>query len=137
MDRKTWREQWLDSLTEISALNWQRRNWGALPNPHYTWSECIECYFSDALRGGGYEELVSAGLLSFDEAFAVAEMHLRLDAFVRGMAVHGRRDHHTILSDPAWIGVTEAARRARRQLLKLITEKNEREVLLRAEPENP
>ena len=143
MDRKAWRERWLDGITEISALDWQRRYWGKVNNPHYGFVECVVCYFDDCLHGGGYEKLVTAGMLSFDEAFAVAEMHLKLDAYLKQVNLRATKDrnalydHQAILSDSAWIEVTEAARRARRRLLKLIKEPRERELLLHAEPDHP
>lgn len=140
MKREAWRERWLDSITEISALEWQRRLWGKVSNPHYSYVECVTCYFDDTLHGGGYEELVTAGMLSFDEAFAVAEMHLKLDAFSKRLklsAASNSYNHQSIVSDPAWIEVTEAARCARMRLLKLITEPSEREILLHAEPDHP
>lgn len=133
MKREVWRERWLDCITEISALEWQRRLWGKVSNPHYSYVECVTCYFDDTLSGGGYEELVTAGMLSYDEAFAVAEMHLKLDAYSASDAY----DDQSILSDPAWIEVTQTARFARRRLLKLLTEPRERELLLHAEPDHP
>jgi len=128
--RRIWRERWLASLTEISALEYQRRTWGQTSNPHDGYVEYAECYFTDLLRGGSYETPIAEGFLSFEEAFVVAEFHLKFDQYKPvDPYAFGQ-----IIADPAWIEVTEAARRARQALLKLVTDSEERNILLHAEP---
>lgn len=127
-DRDSWRLSWLDSITEISALEWQRRNWSNPANPHYGLTECLEGYFTDLLGGKGYEPLVTNGTMTFDEAFAVAELHLKLEAFAAQL--NGGRTG----VDSAWLEIADAARRARQRLLKMISATTEREILLHAEP---
>lgn len=131
--RKLWREQWFDSLTEISALNYQRQTWGQTANPHDSYIEYTECYFGDLRTSDGYQSLVADGFLSFEEAFLVADLHLQLKEYRPAWEY----DNAAILTDPAWLSIVSAARLARQRLLGLVTEPEERSILLHSEPQRP
>ncbi len=132
--RQTWRRNWLASIRELAASDWQRSFWGKSDNPHHSFDEYLAVYFDDVVFESGYEGRVAEGLLSSREAVAVAEFH---DAIDRYPSPPNPVDHEKVLADPAWGKVVEAAERARISLLALIDDPDERRELLRDEPEFP
>lgn len=131
--RRSWRLNWLSSIRELSALDWQRSRWGKSSNPHHSFVEYITVYFDDVLLGEDYLERLTEGLISQREVAAVADFHAAIDRY----PVHLGIDHDAILRDPAWIETVAAAAGARTNLLAIIDEPDERRELLRDEPEFP
>jgi hypothetical protein len=131
--RRAWRRNWLSSIRELSAGDWQRRLWGKSDNPHHSFDEYLSMYFDEVVLDG-YGARIAEGLISREEADAVADFHI---AFDRYQAPIGPVKHDDILADPAWIEVVALANHARAALLTLIDDPDERQLLLRDEPEYP
>ena len=121
--RHYWRLRWLSSLQEFTDTSVQTTRWvdPEEANPHYSFVECMCCYFDDAdlAEQDSYEQRIAGGYLTPEEASAVAEFHLLADQYHSP----GGDDYDTpaILSDPAWRNVVEAAKRAQESLLLLLT----------------
>lgn len=90
-------------------------------------------YFDDVVLDG-YEARIAEGLISRKEADAVATFHNIFDCYP---VPSGPIKHDGILADPAWAEVVAAANHARSNLLALIDDPEERQILLRDEPEFP
>lgn len=122
--RQYWRLHWLSSLQEFTDISVQTTRWvnPEETNPHYSFVECMCCYFDDAdlAEQESYERRIAGGYLTPEEASAVAEFHLLADQYHSP----GGDDYDTaaILSDPAWRKVVEAAQRAQARLLLLLTD---------------
>ena len=123
--RKTWRARWLGSLEELGDIAMQRATWlnPVNSNPHYSYVEYRECYFSDLDLGDGYASLVADGYVSPAEAEAVASFHLLFKAY--GAPTNDGYDHAAILADRRWLMVADAARAAADQLAGLLADPEE------------
>jgi hypothetical protein len=124
--RRVWRLNWLGCLQEFSDVNEQRRNWldPMSTNPHWSFVEIMSCYFDDALYGQGYAYLMSQGLVSQQEADAVATLHRLLERYKPpGGASYA---HARILEDASWGEVTAAAAETVSELLKILVDPTER-----------
>lgn len=121
--RHYWRLRWLSSLQEFTDTAVQTTRWAdpEETNPHYSFVECMCCYFDDAdlAEQDSYQRRIAGGYLTSSEADAVAEFHLLADQYHSP----GRDDYdvNAILSDPAWLGVVKAAQRAQACLLLLLS----------------
>ena len=131
--RTLWRRRWLSSIQEFADLATQRRRWldPGEPSPHYSFVEYICCYFDDlhlTSDDGGYGSAVADGYVTGREAATVAEFHALADAYEppKGEEFEGER----VLEDPNWLRVVEAARIAQAALLPLLTDAEERKLLL-------
>ena len=131
--RGNWRRNWLSSIRELSDLDWQRQLWGKSSNPHHSYEEYVVTYFDDVVLDG-YPERVAEGLMSTEEAEAVAPLLARIEAYREPGAL---TDDAAVLADPAWADVVASAVAARTTLLQTITDPNERRELLREEHEFP
>ncbi len=132
--RQIWRRNWLASIRELSALDWQRDLWGKSDNPHHSFDEYLTVYFDEVVFSDGYEARIREGLLSASEVDAIDAFHSLIDAYP---APSNPVDHNAVLADPAWAEVVNAATRARENLLALIADPEERRELLRDQPEYP
>lgn len=132
--RPAWRQVWLQSLQEIADLDIQRRTWlnPDNANPHYSYVEYVASYFDDLglASADGYSAPIGEGLLSAAEAASVADFHTRFDAYVQD----GCWDPETILADPKWLEVVEAARSAQARLLLLLGSEEEKVMLTGRSP---
>jgi hypothetical protein len=130
--RRTWRRNWLASIREISADDWQRELWIQSKNPHHSPVEYLCSYFDDLVLSQGYQGLIVQGLLSEEEADAVADFHTLIDRYSSPGNVHPE----VVLSDPLWAAVVASAARARSNLLEIISDPEERLELLREQPDH-
>lgn len=132
--RPAWRQAWLGSLQEIADLDIQKRTWlnPDNANPHYSYVEYVASYFDDLglASGDGYSGRIGEGVLSTAEASAVADFHTRFDAYVEG----GCWDPESVLADPQWLEVVEAARSAQTRLLLLLDDEEEKIMLTGRSP---
>ncbi len=124
----------MTSIRELSAYAWQRDLWGKSSNPHHCFDEYLAVYFDGVVFSDGYEARINEGLLSMQEADAVAAFHNLIDAYP---ALPNPVNHDAVLADPAWAEVVASAEGAREALLTLITDPEERLELLRDQPEYP
>ena len=121
--RHYWRLRWLSSLQAFTDAPFQTSKWAdpQEANPHYSFVECMCCYFDDADLSdkGSYGRRIERGYLTLEEASAVADFHLLADQY----RSPGQNDYNAkaILSDPAWRNVVEAAQSAQARLLRLLT----------------
>jgi hypothetical protein len=132
--RKTWRRTWLCSIGEFANYAAQRRLWLDVDESklHHSFEEYLCCYLDGALMFPGtpeYPDLIAEGLLSAQEMVVVGEFHALLSAYVDQT---DWPDDATILDDPAWREVTQAAQRAQTALAAMIDDEYEREALIGA-----
>jgi hypothetical protein len=75
--RCTWRQSWLGCLQDFADADLQRRTWldPHNQNPHWSYIEFMCSYFDDTLHGEGYGWAIGEGLVTKDEADAVAALH--------------------------------------------------------------
>lgn len=130
--RRYWRLNWLSSVQAFCDTDVQQSRWcdPQEPNPHYSFVECMCCYFDDAFVGeeNAYLKLIERGHLTRDEASSVEEFHSLADAYQS--PTQDDYDVKAILSDPAWHLVVSAAQNARHQLLRVLTEPDERRAIM-------
>lgn len=131
--RAAWRAHWLSSIQELADLEMQRATWlnPHNENRHYTFVEYVESYFTDLALGkdsGGYPARIAENLLSEEEAAAVCRLHVLFDSYIPPTDWY---DHRTILEDPKWLDVVDAAQSAQACLATIISERIEQENLLR------
>lgn len=130
--RRSWRTKWLSLIQEFADYETQRRLWldPNNTNPHYAFVEYFCCYFDDlGLSDRGYDRAIKEGLVSRDEVEAVDHFHQIAGTY---KSPTDDDDHETILADPNWAALVEAARRAQAALRCLIQNPQERRLL--AEP---
>ncbi|WP_226698883.1 hypothetical protein [Qipengyuania gaetbuli] len=128
--RRIWRTNWLSSIQELADYETQKRLWldQENTNPHFSFVEYFCSYFNDlGLSERGYDWALNAGLLSSDEVAAIEEFHRIADAYDSPTDAY---DHKTILSDPKWFEVVLAAKKAQDALSQLISDPEERRLLL-------
>jgi hypothetical protein len=86
------------------------------------------CYFDDLLHSDNYDWAIGEGLVTADEASAVASLHQLLDRY---QSPDGNDyDHERILDDPAWHEIVKEADRTKKRLLPLLSNSDERQILL-------
>jgi hypothetical protein len=124
--RRNWRLLWLSSIQAFADSETQRREWldRAQRNPHFSLVECMNSYFCDAwLDFEGYPKQLERGHLTAEEVAAVADFHQRAEAY-RSPGGDGW-DSWSILADPEWQKVVEAAQEAQKRLLSLLRDETE------------
>ncbi|HTT81318.1 MAG TPA: hypothetical protein VMF86_16725 [Stellaceae bacterium] len=122
---KQLRQNWFQSVQELSDLELQRRTWlnTSNTNPHWSYIEFVECYpLPDQL-----EDALDQGWLSRREFEVLTE----LGRLVGLHAAPSGDDFNNaaVLDDPAWHRVAAAAARAKQLLLPLIRDKHELDAL--------
>lgn len=130
-NRRHWRLVWLSSLQAFGDRDVQEARWldKKEPNPHFSFVECMCCYFDDAFlaQDDAYEKKRAAGYVSEAEVAAVADFHALADRY---KSPDGEDwDAHRIVSDPKWQEVVHAAQVAQKNLLSLIADGAERAAL--------
>ncbi|MDB5424543.1 MAG: hypothetical protein JWQ29_1959 [Phenylobacterium sp.] len=131
--RKHWRPRWLSSIQEFADIDIQRAKWLEPENTNRHWSfvEIMNCYFDDiglSDAAFGYEGWIEHGLITAAEAGAVAEFHAVASAYSSPRG--DDYDNAGVLNDPKWLDVVNAAKSAQARLAELITDADERRLLL-------
>jgi hypothetical protein len=130
--RCTWRQSWLGCLQDFADADLQRRTWldPHNQNPHWSYIEFMCSYFDDTLHGEGYGWAIGEGLVTKDEADAVAALHHLLTTH----EAPGGDDYNNerILNDPAWNHIVEEARQATEKLALLLSDPAEKAIFTRA-----
>jgi hypothetical protein len=129
-DRAQWRAGWLSSIREFANLEQQRRLWldPNNRNPHWSFVEIICSYHDDILQGEGYKWAVAEGLVTEGEREIVAPWH---ELILGYRAPSGDDyDHEAILSDPAWISISDNAKDVVSRLAAALQNPAERIALL-------
>jgi hypothetical protein len=131
--RQHWRILWLSSIQAFGDAETQRLRWldPQETNPHYTFVECMCCYFDDAFMSeeNAFQRRIERGHLTAEEAVAVEHFHTLVDAY---QSPDGDDyDIPAILADPKWQAVVDAAKQARQRVMPLLNEPREREALIR------
>jgi hypothetical protein len=134
--RKHWRPAWLSSIQEFADIDTQRAKWldPKNTNRHWSFAEFMCCYFDDIGLDEtelGYSGWIEHGLITAIEAAAVADFHAIARAYKPPRGDH--YDNAAILSDPKWLLVVEAAKKAQARLAELITDPRERDLLLNSD----
>lgn len=129
--RRHWRLMWLSSIQAFSDSETQRTRWldPAERNPHFSFVECMCSYFDDAFLGedDAYEKRIATGMLSEEEAAAVAEFHAVAERYKKPTGDDW--DVRAILQDAEWHAVVDAAQIAQERLLPLLADGAERDAL--------
>ena len=84
-------------------------------------------YFDGTLHGADYCWAIAEDLVTPEEATIVAPLHRLLEAY----EAPGKNnyDNEAILNDPAWIGITDTAKRVVSLLATTLMLESERDVL--------
>jgi len=120
-ERLRWRLQWLECLRDFADLDLQCRMWldSSNTNPHWSFVEFMCTYFNDTLHQRDYSWALGQGLVTPEEAEAVASLH---QALVGYDAPNGDDfDNLAVLRDPAWRAITVEAARSLEHLSALLT----------------
>jgi hypothetical protein len=131
--RRFWRQLWLTALQAFADSETQRSQWldPDQCNPHFSFVECMNCYFEDVPCLGqeeGYRTPLELGHLSEAEAACVAEFHALAVAYEKPCDPW---DAAGILADPAWQRLVLSAQRAQRALLATLEDPDEIAILTR------
>jgi hypothetical protein len=127
--RRTWRLNWLGSIHDISSFELQTATWldRNLTNPYWSYIEFVESYFDRFGETFEYKLALKCGLVTPEEVAIVKDLHGALRAHE---APNGDQyDHVAILADPSWHRVVGLAEQARRALLRVIEDPDERVAL--------
>ncbi len=126
--RRNWRRNWLDAIAYFEDVETQRRRWldPTETNPHWSFVEIMCGYFDDCSLDLGYRYWIDKGHLTAEEAEAVSEFHSLADSY---KAPNGDYDRKSVLEDPNWHTVCEAARESASRLRVLLTDANEKALI--------
>jgi len=113
--RTNWRKQWLESIYEFASLKLQNMSWVEGPSANWAGGEAwcssyVECfckYFDDLSLSkghGGYETVISEGLLTSEEASLASHFHVIADNYSRLID-----NDLFVIEDPNWKPVVQAA----------------------------
>ncbi|MEO0412767.1 MAG: hypothetical protein AAF221_13105 [Pseudomonadota bacterium] len=129
--RYYWRLRWLSSIqafcdTEVQAKCWLNPE---ERNPHYSFIECMCCYFDDAFMSEEdvFERRVARQHMTNEEVDAVAQFHSMAEAYQSPN--NDDYDVRAILSDHKWHEVVKAAQNVAQKLLKLLKTPEEKDAL--------
>jgi len=132
--RRNWRIGWLGSIQDFADQETQRGAWlnPENSNPHFSYVECMACYFDVAGLSYGYKSAIEEGFVTIEEAAAVADFHAVADTYEPPNG--DDYAHEAILADPKWSEVVAAAKQAQTRLLALISDPSERQSLSERSP---
>jgi len=126
-----WRCAWFHAICELGNLELQHQKWldPTNTNPHWSFIEFMCSYFDDLGIRDCYASALNTGRITADEFKAINEFH---NALLRYNPPGGDDwDNAKILADPAWHLVVAEAKRARKRLVDLTSDPDERLILLR------
>ncbi len=131
--RHRWRSRWLGAIQEFADFEMQQSAWldPAQANPHFSFIECMNCYFDDLLLNesdGGYKQRVNEGYVSADEAAIVSAFHALAEAY--NSPKGDDYDNYAVLCDPDWLRIVVAAQAAQASLASSLMDDQERRWLL-------
>ena len=129
--RASWRLRWLSAIQAFADTETQQTRWldPEEINPHYSFVECMCCYFDDAWmrEPDALRKRVEKGDISPEESAAVSEFHALAEAY---KSPNGDDwDSKAVLADPAWQAVRKAAQAAQHSLLQVLTDVHEQQLL--------
>ena len=126
--RTAWRLNWLRAISDAADVDMQRATWlnPENGNPHFSFTECVSCYFDDLRLGSGYNAAVNGGLVTEQEAVLASNFHT---AFNRYVEVNSDQSDESVLADPKWLVVVREAAMLKRKLLDYLLAGDERTVL--------
>lgn len=125
--RHFWRLRWLSALQAFADCQQQGERWTdpEETNPHFSFVECMCCYFDDADVAdlAAYDRRIEKGYLTISEAKSVSQFHNVADQY--RPPNDDDYDVVAILADPGWQSVVRAAQGAQARLLSLLTDPRE------------
>ena len=125
MSKKDWRERWLDSIYELTSLNLQKEKWLNLENtnPHWSFIEFLECYFSDLFLDDNYQDALETKYVSIEEFEILKNWHTKLANYISPN--NDDYNHSEILADKNWIEIVEIGNDAKHKLIKIVNPEEE------------
>lgn len=129
--RACWRQRWLSAIQAFADNQTQQSRWldPNETNPHYSFVECMCCYFDDARMSepDALKQRVEKGDINPRESAVASQFHALAEAY---KSPNGDDwDAATILADPAWHAVCAAARATQEALLEVLSDPDERQLL--------
>jgi len=129
--RAMWRQRWLSALQHFADTDTQRR-WldTSEHNPHYSYVECMACYFDDAFfPGHEIDRWVSLGYMIEAEYVAMSPFHRLVESY--RPPNNDPYDCDAILADARWGELVRSAQNVQATLVALISEPTELAALKR------
>ncbi|MFV1884399.1 MAG: hypothetical protein ACMZ7B_07925 [Balneola sp.] len=129
-EKDMWRENWLDSINELTDFELQKKSWlnKKNKNPHWSFIEFISCYFDDLLiEDFGYEHFLEKKWLTREEYLSIKNWHEELSNYKSPK--NDDYNHQAILSDKDWKRIVLLGFNSKEALYKLISEEEKRILL--------
>ncbi len=134
MERKHWRERWLNAISELTSLCLQQKAWldQHKKNPHWSFAEFMCCYFDDILADQSYGHYIDIGWVLPEEAAILKNWHEDLDKYQSP----GNDDfnNEAILNDKKWLEVVKKGVEAKQKLGALLGKEESRILLVEIDP---
>ena len=124
--KQRWRLYWLESVFEFSSTSMQKKLWKS----NSDFKKCISAYFDDLALYDAYEKALKSQNVSKQEVEASKTFHT-LAVFYD----ESEESPETILQDPEWIEVVEAAQEFWNFLKKTVTSQRELDLIENLEKE--
>ena len=127
--RQNWRNQLLSSISELTCLKTQEKEWlnNKNTNPHWSFVEFNCSYFDDILAGLDYQVYLDKGYLNKSEFDCIKDWHNELDAY--SSPNNDDHDHLAILKDPKWLSIVKLGKESKNKLLNIVENIKEKELL--------
>ena len=125
VDKKRWRQWWLESLLSLADIELQKERWlnKEIKNPHWSYVEFRCCYFDDCLFED-YAGLIKKRLVQESEYNCIKQFHQALEEY----SPPNVYDHQAILEDKKWHELTALGQVSLKKLEALITDEAEQDI---------
>ena len=120
MTKEIWRENWLNSINELTDLNVQKQSLlnEKLKSPHWSFTEFMCSYFDDLFGDFNYEHYVSENWITENEYLIIKDWHNKLDKYESPN--ENEWADNLILNDEKWLNILEIGEVANRNLSKIL-----------------
>jgi hypothetical protein len=128
MTKEIWRENWLNSINELTDLNVQKQSWlnEKLKSPHWSFAEFMCSYFDDLFGSLNYDHFVSENWITENEYLIIKDWHKKLDKY-KSPSENEWADN-LILNDGEWLEILKIGEVAKCNLAKILSE-SEKQIL--------
>ena len=118
MQRELWRNRWLGSINELTALRLQRESWLDKENlnPHWSFIEFMCSYFDDLGIDNNYVDQLKNGWISRNEFEIIRRWHGLVDKY--NSPNKDDYNHKSIIEDENWLLIIEEGKKAIDELVK-------------------
>ncbi|TCO02181.1 hypothetical protein [Natronoflexus pectinivorans] len=127
--KEYWRQLWLQSIFELSSIEYQRIKWldSKNDNPHCSFGEFMNSYFNDTLSDFEYSHYINIYWVSRQEYEIIKEWHAELDKYEA--PDNDDYNDEAILNDKKWIRIVKKGEQARNKLFEIL-KKTEQKYLM-------